>query len=490
MNQSLLPKYSLILFFIALPFLGFAQVGIGTTDPKTTLDVQGENNGGGVSAKDGVLVPRVSNLNANGSEDGQLVYLTAASGGFQKGFHNWNGSAWVPLTGNTTGTNEGWDLFGNAGTTAGANFVGTRDDEELWFKTNDAPRFAMSTAGNLRAFENGAAAGPIYSWNDTEGRKMGMYKFSYATKDQNLNNISGIALGFSTDKMERIRVYDRGPIEINKTWQQYTDLRNKFLVYGDEEGDGRAIFGYSYGAGGHGVWGENEQGGRGVTGTSKENTGVGVYGSNSGVNSTGTGVYGISYSNGNGVEGSVTGTGYAVYAYGNFGASGTKSFVIDDPRDPSNKILKHFSIESNEVLNLYRGISTFGSDGSVNVTLPDYYSDINKNPSYQLTPLGGAMPSLHIKNEMINGKFIIGGGIPGKKVSWEIKAERNDPYMKRTPGARDVLIDKNERRGKYLMPELYGQPRESGFSYKELERPTVIKSNSGNSINSVKAADH
>lgn len=478
MNQSLLPKFYILLFFISFYYTGFSQVGIGTTDPKTTLDVRGENDGGAVSAKDGVLVPRVNNLTASGSVDGQLVYLTANSGSFQKGFDNWNGSAWVPLSGTTSGTNEGWNLEGNAGTTPGTNFVGTTNNVSL-IKTNNTDRFEMSTAGNLRAFANGTAAAPVYSWNGTDGQMMGMYRFSYETKNQNNTTITGSALAFSTDEKERLRFYDRGHIEVNRTRQSYTDLRNKFVVYGNEDGDGRAIFGHSYGAGGHGVWGENEQGGRGVTGTSRENTGVGVFGSNTGNNSTGTGVYGINYSNGNGVEGSVMGTGYAVFAYGGYGSTGTKSFVIDDPRDPANKILKHFCVESNEVLNVYRGTSTFGSDGSVAIRLPEYYDVINKNPSYQLTPIGGAMPGLHIKNEMVNGEFIIGGGIAGKKVSWELKAERNDPYMKQTPGARDVEIDKKERRGKYLMPELFSQPREKGFSYKETEKSGVFKKNGG-----------
>ncbi|EDM43609.1 hypothetical protein SCB49_08463 [unidentified eubacterium SCB49] len=152
---------------------------------------------------------------------------------------------------------------------------------------------------------------------------------------------------------------------------------------------------------------------------------------------------------------------YGVFAQGDLGASGTKSFTIDHPQDPANKILKHFSIESNEVLNIYRGVDTFDANGYVKVTMPDYYFSINKNASYQLTPIGAAMPNLYIEKEIDGtGTFIIAGGEPGKKVSWSLTAERNDPYLIQNPERRKVVIEKEgERKGKYLTPELYGQPK-------------------------------
>ncbi|MDP5082224.1 MAG: hypothetical protein NWP87_06160, partial [Winogradskyella sp.] len=140
--------------------------------------------------------------------------------------------------------------------------------------------------------------------------------------------------------------------------------------------------------------------------------------------------------------------------------------AIDHPEDPANKILKHFSIESNEVLNMYRGIESFDANGKAVVSLPDYYDSINKNPSYQLTPIGAAMPNLYIESEINNGEFIIAGGVANKKVSWQITSERNDPYLKQNPEQRDVvLIKEGERSGKYLNPELYGQPKGKGLFY-------------------------
>ena len=63
----------------------------------------------------------------------------------------------------------------------------------------------------------------------------------------------------------------------------------------------------------------------------------------------------------------------------NLGCSGVKTFIIDLPLDPVNKALKHFSIESNEVLTLYRGVAKFDASGRIVVELPDYFQAIKKN---------------------------------------------------------------------------------------------------------------
>ncbi len=150
----------------------------------------------------------------------------------------------------------------------------------------------------------------------------------------------------------------------------------------------------------------------------------------------------------------------AIFANGDLGASGTKSFVIDHPLDPANKYLKHFSIESNEVLNVYRGNVTLDANGEATVQLPHYFHAVNRNFSYMLTPVGSPAPGLYVAREIDrNGTFKIAGGRPGQKISWYVYAERNDPYLQQHPEKRKVEVSKKgKERGKYLMPELYGQP--------------------------------
>lgn len=97
-NTSINIKNFIILFLgiFSIPSL-YGQVGINTTAPQTTLDVRAQNHLGQVSSTDGVLVPRVSNLSANGSINGQLVYLITDSDTFTAGFYYWNGSKWAGL---------------------------------------------------------------------------------------------------------------------------------------------------------------------------------------------------------------------------------------------------------------------------------------------------------------------------------------------------------------------------------------------------------
>ncbi len=208
--------------------------------------------------------------------------------------------------------------------------------------------------------------------------------------------------------------------------------------------------------GGYGVYGIGHSG---ITGETNYQLGFGVYGRNYdaiGPLGNAVGTYGLGYV---GVWGDQSDpNGYSIYANGDLGAAGTKAFAIDHPLDPENKYLKHYSIESNEVLNLYRGTLPFDANGEAIVIMPDYFDAVNVNFSYQLTPIGGYAP-LFIKEKLKDGKFIIAGGTDGMEVSWTIYAERNDPYLQRHPNSKQVEVTKEVwNQGKYLQPDLYNQP--------------------------------
>lgn len=210
--------------------------------------------------------------------------------------------------------------------------------------------------------------------------------------------------------------------------------------------------------GGHGVYGV---GFNGVVGQTGQSTGIAVYGENldnvapfgNGVGVGGIGYYGVLGEDR--YFGGQAGA-YGVYSNGNLGATGTKTFRIDHPQDPENKFLRHFSLESNEVLNVYRGTATFDANGNAVVELPDYFNSINRNVSYQLTPVGAYMP-LFVKEKVSNNnQFVVSGGIAGKEVSWAVYAERNDLYMQQNPAQRTVELEKRaHEKGRYLIPSLY-----------------------------------
>lgn len=229
--------------------------------------------------------------------------------------------------------------------------------------------------------------------------------------------------------------------------------------------------------GGYGTYGI---GFNGVVGETNYREGFGVYGRNydalGSLSFNAVGTYGLGYVGVWGDQSDVNG--FSVYANGDMGAAGIKPFYIDHPSDPENKYLRHFSIESNEVLNVYRGNAVFDSNGEAVITMPSYFDAVNnENCTYQLTPIGGYAP-LYIKAKMSNGQFVVAGGQQGMEVSWTVHTERNDPYLQQYPSKRVVEVEKEEwNKGKYLQPQLYGQPTDKKI-VKPLETENEQKSQS------------
>ncbi len=247
---------------------------------------------------------------------------------------------------------------------------------------------------------------------------------------------------------------------------------------------GRGVVGIAPYEGGIGVYGVAGVSGNGVVGdaTGPESTGVlGVTGAPLargvagialgpdsqgvvGIANSGQGVAGFGSGNAVGVLGNAPAPSDAVYANGNFTATGLKAFQIDHPLSPETHYLNHFCAEGPEPYNIYRGTVVLDKMGEAWVQLPDYFSEINRDPSYHLTAFGAPMPNLHIAQKIQNNRFKIAGGVPGAKVSWEVKAVRNDRWVQQH-GFQTVQEKPNRYKGRYLHPDLYGQPKEKGIYY-------------------------
>mgnify|MGYP006154198565 CR=1 FL=1 len=69
--------------------------------------------------------------------------------------------------------------------------------------------------------------------------------------------------------------------------------------------------------------------------------------------------------------------------------------------------------------------------------------------------------------------------MPNQKISWQVYAERNDAYLQQFPEKRAVEINKDANdSGKYLMPELFNQPKEKGIYHQNNIQPaqsTTVK---------------
>ncbi|HYE61143.1 MAG TPA: hypothetical protein VD997_04035 [Phycisphaerales bacterium] len=235
----------------------------------------------------------------------------------------------------------------------------------------------------------------------------------------------------------------------------------------------------------------------GVYGEAVSPDGTGVYGRNTstGAGSSYGGRFEAAGTNGAGVLGMATATsgtiygvrgvsnsaGFGVFASGASGASGVKSFRIDHPSDPANKYLLHYSVESPEVLNTYSGKVELDGHGGATITMPAYFASMNRDPRYTLTPLGAAMPMLHVSQEidetlLASGTkldpgsavpvctFRIAGGVPGARVSWRVEAVRSDRWVQRH-GAPVEADKQGAERGTYQHPEFYGEAADKGLGY-------------------------
>lgn len=223
-------------------------------------------------------------------------------------------------------------------------------------------------------------------------------------------------------------------------------------TYGSNQNIG--VWGEDYSPDGFGVLGQNVANSGeaiGVRGGSVSPTGIGIFGFNGALGTTMV-AYGV-YGDANGVNS------YGVFSSGRLGATGTKSFVIDDPLDPENKILHHYCAEGPEPRNVYQGSVTTDGEGFAWVALPDYFGSINKDPLYQLTVVDSSSDFVLAKvtKEIEENRFQIRTSKPRVKVCWRVDAVRNDRWVQKY-GAPAITEKDEVSRGKYLSPELYDEP--------------------------------
>lgn len=103
------------------------------------------------------------------------------------------------------------------------------------------------------------------------------------------------------------------------------------------------------------------------------------------------------------------------------------SFRIDHPLDPAHKYLQHSFVESPDMKNIYDGVAILDRKGRAEVTLPNYFEALNEDFRYQLTCIG--RPALvYVSREIKGNSFVIAGGRPGMRVSWQVTGIRHDAY--------------------------------------------------------------
>lgn len=153
-----------------------AQVGIGTTNPASgaMLDIESNDKG--------ILIPRVALTGTNdvatitpAASYGLLVLNTATAGAgataVTEGFYYWDGTQWVRIQGEEIN----WKIDGNDDIINGINFLGTLNNRDIEFRTNNTPRFKVPGNQNqVYALNDGSRARPFYSWEDDDS--MGFWR--------------------------------------------------------------------------------------------------------------------------------------------------------------------------------------------------------------------------------------------------------------------------------------------------------------------------
>lgn len=136
-------------------------------------------------------------------------------------------------------------------------------------------------------------------------------------------------------------------------------------------------------------------------------------------------------------------------------AGGT--FKIDHPQDPANKFLVHSFVESPDMMNVYNGNAVTDASGTAVVTLPDYFETLNRDFRYQLTAVGQPA-QLWVAEEISGNTFVVKSDQPNVKVSWQVTGVRQDPWAEANR-VMPVVEKSDKEQGRYLHPELYGQPK-------------------------------
>lgn len=136
-------------------------------------------------------------------------------------------------------------------------------------------------------------------------------------------------------------------------------------------------------------------------------------------------------------------------------SKGGGSFRIDHPLAPRKKYLYHSFVESDRMLNIYSGTVTTDSSGRATVELPPYFEKANKEPRYQLTPVGQSA-SPWVAREIRDNAFVVRTRKSGVQVSWEVTAVRDDAFA-RKHRVEPVQEKKGEEWGKLLHPDVPGR---------------------------------
>lgn len=108
------------------------------------------------------------------------------------------------------------------------------------------------------------------------------------------------------------------------------------------------------------------------------------------------------------------------------------AFRIDHPLDPANRYLSHSAVESPERKNRHDGVVTLDAQGAATVTLPVWFTALNRDLHYQLPPL--EQPATGVHADLGARQSTSRGGGQGRGGTRPLPSPRG---AWRAPGSRD-----------------------------------------------------
>ncbi|MFZ0453500.1 MAG: hypothetical protein WCE54_01740 [Ignavibacteriaceae bacterium] len=422
------------------PFIVNSDVGIGVNSPAAKLDV---NGGSGTGAEIGIHGSSNDNYGIYGTSNNNYGLFGESAG-------------WVGVYARTYATGTYALMAGNGA--GNKNYCGLASGTYSLFANGPA---ALSTVG-IGAAPDQNSFGIKLNINSGSATAINVTSSGYA--------IYAVGSSYFSGQMGIGVLSPAGKLDVNG--DTYIGIHgssnNDIGVYGSsnnwhgifgESGTSEGVFARTYNANSYAFYAENKGTSGVICGLAAQ--GYGLYTNSPIIASDLNLAYNLS----------VSGMTYLT----NLKVSGTKDFCIDHPLDPANKYLIHSCIESPDRMNIYNGNIVTDITGSAVVNLPVYFQALNIDYRYQLTVIGQFAQAI-VENEISNNQFTIKTDKPNVKVSWQVTGIRNDAYAKANP----MVVEEEKAskdRGKYLMPELYGKPKETGINFVKPPEITVKDTN-------------
>ncbi|MGC5744058.1 hypothetical protein [Chryseobacterium sp. NFX27] len=214
-----------------LPLFCYAQVGMNTPNPASTLDITAKNATGTTANVDGLLVPRVDRERAQsmtGTPVSTLIYVNSIATGTQTGtaanidavgYYYYNGTVWTKLNAPVNiYTSNGTLAASRTVTTAGNQLSFTNGTNSVIIGTTGTMGLVSATGSTRGAFQANGGSAVLNMFVDNNGATQ--ITTAGTSTSMNINAISANPVNIHTNNTNRMAVTGAGDVGIGTTTPQ------------------------------------------------------------------------------------------------------------------------------------------------------------------------------------------------------------------------------------------------------------------------------